>query len=325
MLTTSARLLRLLSLLESTRDWTGPQLAERLGVTTRTVRNDIDRLRNLGYPVDATPGVSGGYRLGVGAALPPLLLDDDEAVAVAIGLRGAAAGSVAGIEDSSVRALAKLDRLLPSRLRRRVGTLAAAMVALPAAGPSVDADTLIAIAAACRDHEQVRFDYETHRGHTARRHVEPHRLVNAGKRWYLIGWDADKKDWRTFRVDRMALRTPNGPRFTPRDMPDEEVADRMSRGLATATWHYRASVTVAAPADEIAARLPSAITVEAVDDRTCRIEVGSDTPHMLAVYLGMLDADFSIDTSVSPELVQQLAALSARYARAAEATSPPST
>src|SRR5712671_1477143 len=153
MLETSARLLRLLSLLETRRDWTGPQLAERLGVTTRTVRNDIERLRSLGYPVDATPGVNGGYRLGIGAALPPLLLDDDEAVAVAIGLRTAAGGTVAGIEDSSVRALAKLQRVLPSRLRRRVGTLAAAMVSLPGSGSPVDADTLTAIASACRDHE----------------------------------------------------------------------------------------------------------------------------------------------------------------------------
>src|SRR5260221_8326672 len=177
MLETSARLLRLLSLLQTRRDWTGPQLAERLGVTTRTIRNDIERLRSLGYPVDATPGVSGGYRLGVGAALPPLLLDDDEAVAVAVGLRTAAGGTVAGIEDSSVRALAKLDHVLPSRLRRRISTLAAAMVTLPGSGPSVDADTLTAIAAACRDHDRLRFDYLSHDGSVIVPVTEPHLLV----------------------------------------------------------------------------------------------------------------------------------------------------
>jgi predicted DNA-binding transcriptional regulator YafY len=316
MLETSARLLRLLSLMETRRDWTGPQLAERLGVTTRTVRNDIERLRSLGYPVDATPGVNGGYRLGAGAALPPLLLDDDEAVAVAIGLRTAAGGTVAGIEDSSVRALAKLQRVLPSRLRRRVGTLAAAMVSLPGSGSPVDADTLTAIASACRDHERLRFDYRTHDGAGMVRVTEPHRLVNSGRRWYLLAWDLGQRDWRTFRVDRIGLRLPAGPRFAPREMPDDEVTDRLSRGLATATWRYRARVTVHAPAVDIAGRLPAAITVEPVDQNTCVIDVGSDTPYMLALNLGLLDADFQIDESAAPELAEHLRTLSARYARA---------
>ncbi|WP_371778670.1 helix-turn-helix transcriptional regulator [Streptosporangium subroseum] len=316
MLETSARLLRLLSLLETRRDWTGTQLAERLGVTTRTVRNDIERLRSLGYPVDATSGVGGGYRLGAGAALPPLLLDDDEAVAVAIGLRTAAGGTVAGTEDSSVRALAKLERMLPSRLRRRIGTLAAAMVTLPGSGSSVDADTLMAMASACRDHDRLRFDYHTHDGAGGVRVTEPHRLVNSGRRWYLLAWDLDRRDWRTFRVDRIGLRLPAGPRFTPREMTDGEVADHLSHGLATATWRYRARVTVRAPAAEIAGRLPAAITIEPVDHNTCVIDVGSDTPHMLALNLGMLDADFRIDESASPELAEHLRMLSARYARA---------
>lgn len=316
MLETSARLLRLLSLLQARRDWTGPQLAERLDVTTRTVRNDIERLRSLGYPVDATPGATGGYRLGIGATMPPLLLDDDEAVAVAIGLRSAAAGTVAGIADSSVHALAKLERLLPSRLRRRVSTLAAAMVTLPGTGPSVAADTLTTIAAACRDHEQLRFDYRTHTGTDSQRKAEPHRLVNSGRRWYLLAWDVDKRDWRTFRVDRMTLRIPNGPRFTPRDLPDDEVAERLSRGLATATWHYRARVTVHAPATQITGRLPSVITVEPLDENSCLIDVGSDSPHMLAVYLGMLDADFHVDPTTAPELAAQLQRMATRYAHA---------
>ncbi len=315
-LETSARLLRLLSVLQTRRDWTGPQLAERLGVTTRTIRNDIERLRDLGYPVTAVPGVGGGYRLGVGAALPPLLLDDDEAVAVAIGLRTAAGGTVAGIEDSSVRALAKLERLLPARLRHRVGALAAAMVALPGSGPSVDADTLTTIAAACRDHERLRFDYRTHNGEGSVRVTEPHRLIHAGRRWYLLAWDVDRRDWRTFRVDRIVLNLPVGPRFAPREISEDEVADRLSCGLATATWHYRARVTVHAPAAVIASRLPAAITVEPVDEQTCVIEVGSDNAHMLALNLGLLDADFHVDSSAAPELAASLRALSARYSAA---------
>jgi predicted DNA-binding transcriptional regulator YafY len=316
MLETSARLLRLLSLLETRRDWTGPQLAQRLGVTTRTVRNDMERLRSLGYPVDATPGAGGGYRLGAGAALPPLLLDDDETVAVAIGLRIAAGGTVTGIEDGSVRALAKLERLLPSRLSRRIASLAAAILALPGPGSSVDAGTLTAMAAACRDHERLRFDYRTPDGAGGVRVTEPHRLVNSGRRWYLLAWDLDRRDWRTFRVDRIGLRLPAGPRFAPREMPDGEVADRLSRGLATATWRYRARVRVHAPATEIAGRLPAAITVQPVDQNSCVIDVGSDTPHLLALHLGMLEADFQIDEQAAPELAHQLRTLSARYARA---------
>jgi predicted DNA-binding transcriptional regulator YafY len=208
MLETSARLLRLLSLLEARRDWTGPQLAERLGVTTRTIRNDIERLRNLGYPVDAAPGVSGGYRLSMGATLPPLLLDDDEAIAVAIGLRTAAGGPVTGIEESSVRALAKLERLLPSRLRHRIGTLAATILTLPGPGAPVDAGTLTTIAAACRDHERLRFGYHAHDGADTVRVTEPYRLVSSGRRWYLLAWDVGRQDWRTFRVDQMDLRLP---------------------------------------------------------------------------------------------------------------------
>jgi predicted DNA-binding transcriptional regulator YafY len=317
MLETSARLLRLLSHLQARRDWTGPQLAERLGVTTRTVRNDIERLRSLGYPVDATPGVAGGYRLGTGAALPPLLLDDDEAVAVAIGLRTAAGSAIEGIEETSVRALTKVERLLPSRLRHRVGSLAAAVLSVAPGGPSVAADTLTAIAAACRDHERLRFDYRSHSSSESARVVEPHRLVHAARRWYLLGWDVAREDWRTFRVDRLRLRTPNGPRFTPRELSEEDVAARVSHGLATATWHYRARVTVHAPPAVIAARLPAAVTVEPVDTDTCVIHVGSDNPAMLALYLGMLDADFDLDPSSAPELAEHLRTVAARYLRAA--------
>ena len=190
MLETSARLLRLLSLLQGRRDWTGAELASRLGVTTRTIRNDVDRLRGLGYPVDARPGVDGGYRLGAGRSLPPLLLDDDEAVAVAVGLRTAASGSVAGIEETSVRALAKLRHVLPSRLWHRVSAFGSHAMPMPAPGPQVDLNVLTLIAGACRDQEQLRFDYRSHSGAGSRRLVEPYRLLNDRRRWYLLAWDS---------------------------------------------------------------------------------------------------------------------------------------
>jgi predicted DNA-binding transcriptional regulator YafY len=314
MLETSARLLRLLSLLQARADWSGPELAGRLGVTTRTVRNDIERLRTLGYPVHATPGVGGGYRLGAGAALPPLLLDDDEAVAVAVGLRTAAGGTVTGIQETSVRALAKLEQVLPSRLRHRVAAVHASTVTIPAPGPTVDAEVLTAIAGACRDHQRLRFDYRDHDGSASIRTVEPHRLVHDRGRWYLVAWDADRQDWRTFRADRVQPRSPTGPRFAPRDPPGGDVATYLLRGVGSATWRYRARVTVHAPAALVAGRLPPAVLVEAVDEHRCIVHVGSDTPQMLAVYLGMLDADFEVGES--PELVEQLRALADRYRRA---------
>ncbi|HEV8374516.1 MAG TPA: YafY family protein [Actinomycetota bacterium] len=314
MLQTSTRLLRLLSLLQARAAWSGPELADRLGVTTRTVRNDVERLRQLGYPVHATPGVGGGYRLGAGAALPPLLLDDDEAVAVAVGLRTAANGSVTGIQETSVRALTKLEQLLPSRLRHRVNAVAAATVEVPASGPTVDAEVLTAIAGACRDRQRLRFDYRDHDGSAGVRTVEPHRLVHDRGRWYLVAWDVDRQDWRTFRADRIHPRIPTGPRFAPRDPPDGDVASYLLRGVGAATWRYRARVIVDAPATVIAGRLPPAVLVEAVDEHTCIVSVGSDTPQMLALYLGMLDADFEVGEA--PELVEQLRTLADRYRRA---------
>ena len=326
MFETSARLLRLLGLLQSRRDWTGEQLAERLAVSARTVRTDVERLRALGYAVDAVPGVGGGYRLGVGAAVPPLLLDDEEAVAVAIGLRGAAAGAVDGIEETSIRALTKLEQLLPARLRRRVASITAATVTVPpsaAAAPSVDPETLMVIANACRDHERLRFDYVSHSGTESRRVVEPHRIVSSGRRWYLLAHDVDHGDWRTFRVDRLRLRLPAGPRFAPRDLSDARVRELVSGALATATWAYRAWVTVSAPADAVAARLPWPATIEPLDASSCRLEVGSDSPELLAVHLGMLGADFTIDPAESPELTEWLRVLAGRYARAGRLGSSP--
>jgi predicted DNA-binding transcriptional regulator YafY len=319
MLETSARLLRLLSLLQARRDWTSVELASRLGVTTRTIRNDVGRLRGLGYPVDARPGVAGGYRLGAGGALPPLLLDDEEAVAVAIGLRTAANGSIAGIEETSVRALAKLQQVLPSRLRRQVSAFQSYVLPVPSGGPQADPDVLTVIASACRDHERLRFDYQAHSGTASRRSVEPYRLVNDRRRWYLVAWDIDRDAWRTFRVDRIEPRTPSGPRFTPRALPpDPEIAAQVARGAAQATWRYRARVIVHAPAAYVQSRLPIPVTVESLGEDQCAFEPGSDHPGMLALYLGMLDADFSI--AGSPELVDALRKLTRRYQRAIDSS-----
>ena len=319
MLETSARLLRLLSLMQARRDWTSAELATRLGVTTRTIRNDVGRLRELGYPVDARPGVAGGYRLGAGGALPPLLLDDEEAVAIAIGLRTAANGSIAGIEETSVRALAKLQQVLPSRLRHKVSAFQSYALPVPSGGPQADPDVLTLIASACRDHERLRFDYQAHSGAASRRSVEPYRLVNHRRRWYLLAWDVDRDAWRTFRVDRIEPRTPSGPRFTPRALPPEpEIAAQVARGVAQATWRYRARVIVHAPAAYVQGRLPIPVPVESLGEDRCAFEPGSDHPEMLASYLGMLDADFSIVGS--PELVDALRKLTSRYQRAIDAS-----
>jgi predicted DNA-binding transcriptional regulator YafY len=312
---TSERLLKLLGLLQARPDWTGQELAERLEVTSRTVRNDVERLRRLGYPVQASSGVGGGYRLGAGAALPPLLLDDEEAVAVAVGLRTAAAGPVAGIEETSLRALVKLEQVLPSRLRHRVNALHDAMVTVPGGGPTVDPGVLSAIAAAIRDRQRLRFDYRHHDGADSVRDVEPHRVVSWGRRWYLVAWDADRRDWRTFRVDRMRPRLPTGPRFIPRRVPGGDVTAYVEKAVGQTTWRYRAKVLVHVPAEALAGRLPAAVAVEPADERTCVATVGADDPYLLALYLGMLDADFDIIDA--PELAEELRKLARRYTRAA--------
>ncbi|WP_040869960.1 helix-turn-helix transcriptional regulator [Nocardia exalbida] len=315
MLETSARLLRLLSLLQSPRDWTGAELAERLDVDVRTVRRDIDKLRTLGYPVDATPGVA-GYRLGAGAKLPPLLLDDDEAVAVALGLRTAAGGTIAGIEDSSLRALAKLEQVLPARLRYRVSMLQAATVTVPAGGPTVDPDVLTAVAAAIRDNHRLRFDYRAHDGATSVRATEPHRLVHTGRRWYLVGWDVDRADWRTYRVDRLLPRIPTGPRFTPREAPDADLTGYLSRGVTTAPYRYAARITLRVAAEVAAERIaPTVGVLEAVDAESCVLRTGSDSLDELAIYVAGFGFPFRVHEP--PELVAHLRELAARLGAAA--------
>ena len=318
MLETSARLLRLLSLMQSRRDWTGEELAARLGVSARTVRRDVDKLRSLGYPVHASVGVSGGYRLGAGAALPPLLLDDEEAVAVAVGLRTAAGGSVAGIAETSVRALTKLEQVLPSRLRHQINLLHSVTVLLIAGGPTVDAETLTAIAAACRDYLRLRFDYRDHDGAETVRSCEPHRLVHTGRRWYLLAYDVDRRDWRTFRVDRMRPRSPTGPRFVPRD-PPADAAAYVSQAVGSAPYRYQARILMLAPLDVVADQAsPTAGRLEAVDERSCILHVGSNSLEQIALYVGLKGVDFEVLDP--PELVDYVRALAERFARAASAT-----
>ncbi|HSV67224.1 MAG TPA: YafY family protein [Mycobacteriales bacterium] len=314
---TSTRVLRLLSLLQTRRSWGSAELSERLGVAPRTVRRDVGRLRELGYPIDATPGVSGGYKLGAGAALPPLLLDDDEAVAVAIGLRTSAGGTVAGIEQTSVRALAKLEQVLPSRLRHRVDALLTYAVPIAGTGPAVDATVLTRIADACRAGVLLRFDYRDHAGTRSVRTVEPHRLVYTGRRWYLLAWDTSRRNWRSFRVDRIQPRAATGTRFIPREPPGD-VANLVTRGAAAALWSYRARVTVHAPAETVAELIPPlAWLVEAVDENQCVLDAGAATPHLLAVYLSGLDVDFDVDARAAPDLAEQLRTLADRCTRAA--------
>ncbi|MEV0229585.1 YafY family protein [Nonomuraea sp. NPDC050786] len=314
MLETSARLLKLLSLLQARREWTGPELSARLGVSTRTIRNDVERLRSLGYPVHATPGVAGGYRLGAGAALPPLLLDDEEAVAVAVGLGRAAGGGVEGIEETSVRALAKLEQVLPSRLRRRVSALNSYTVQIPGNAPSVAPEVLTTIANAARDHERLRFDYTVHEGETAVRNVEPHRLVHRRGRWYLVGYDVERRDWRTFRVDRVRPRTPAGPRFTPRELPEGgDVAAFVERGVNTAMWRHHGTVLLHAPAEQVKA-LPLGLEVEPVDEATCLLRLGGDDLEGIAAWIGMVGVDFEVLDP--PELAEAVLKLSERYRRA---------
>jgi predicted DNA-binding transcriptional regulator YafY len=318
--TTSGRLLRLLSLLQTPRDWTGSELADRLEVSQRTIRNDIDRLRALGYPVHASRGPIGGYRLEAGATLPPLLLEDDEAVAVAIGLRSATGGAVAGIEETSLRALAKLEQVLPPRLRARVNTLQTYTLHVrdtrSRANPSVDPTLLTELAAACRDRRALRFDYADRRGEATQRRVQPHRVVNWGQRWYLVAWDTDRSDWRTFRVDRVAPGVSLGTRFTARDLSDAAVEALVSRGVPHAARRYQARVIVHASAAALAERIgPNAGTVTAIDDAICRLDTGADSLEMMAVYLGTLGVDFTV--ADPPELIDHIRALSTRYARAA--------
>jgi predicted DNA-binding transcriptional regulator YafY len=307
----------LLSLLQTPREWPGGELAERLQVSRRTIRRDVERLRRLGYPVEATMGTAGGYRLVAGMALPPLLLDDEEAVAIAVGLRTAAGQAVDGIEEAAVRALAKLVQVLPSRLRYRVRALGAATVPLPSGpGPIVDPEALTGLAGAIANRERLRFRYRAGDGAESVRLAEPHRLVSAGRRWYLVAWDTDRDDWRIFRVDRLHQPQRTGVRSTPRELPAEDAVAYVTRARYDMAPTYRAVVTLQAPVAQAAARLGDALgELEPIDERRCRLHSRADTLEWLAFRLALLGCELEVHEP--PELVAYVRALGARLIRAA--------
>ncbi|HEX6115826.1 MAG TPA: YafY family protein, partial [Solirubrobacterales bacterium] len=290
---TSSRLLELLSLLQARRDWQGFELADRLAVSGRTVRRDVERLRRLGYPVESLTGPAGGYRLRAGTAMPPLLLDDEEAVAIAVGLRTAARASITGIEETALRALVKLEQVLPARLRRRVKALGDVTVMPPGGGPTIDPQQLTVIAAACRESECVRFAYRSRDGAESRREVECHSVVNQGRRWYLVAWDRGREDWRTFRVDRMERPAATGVRFQPRKLPAKDPVAYVEQSLSAAPSRFEARITLHAPAAEIESSVPSYWgTVEPIDERSCEFRTGDDELSWLAMRITMIGVEF---------------------------------
>ena len=312
---TESRLLELLALLQTRRDWAGADLADRLGVCARTLRRDVERLRGLGYPVESVTGPAGGYRLSAGTAMPPLVLDDDEAIAIAVGLRTAARASVTGIEETAIRALVKLEQVLPSHLRRRVRAFGSTISASPFASSTVEPQHLMVIAAACRDGECLRFGYRRRDGTTSRRLVEPHSLVNLGRRWYLVAWDRDRADWRTFRVDRLDKPASAGLRFAARKLPAGDAAAYVSESIASAPHEFEARITLHAPAEEITRRFPHTTgTLRPIDDQSCEYRTGDDNLSWLALRIMMFDVDFQVHEP--PELAQHLERLSQRLGRA---------
>jgi predicted DNA-binding transcriptional regulator YafY len=313
---TTARMLRLLSLLQTRRTWSGPELLDRLGVSERTLRRDIDRLRDLGYPVAATPGPFGGYQLGAGSDIPPLLLDDDEAVAIAMGLLTASGGTITGIEETSLRALSKLENVLPPRIRRRINMLQSAVVPMIRAWVKVDAEVLTTIAQACRDHERLRFEYTSRQGEDSERHVEPHQLVSLRQRWYLVAFDRERNDWRSFRLDR--IKAPRATRFDfkPRAIPGGDAASYVTESLRSIPTRYHVSATIAAPAEEVARQLRD-VNVESIDEGHSLLRLEGDQLEWLAFQITWLGADFVIHEPA--ELRDYVASLSSRLARSLEA------
>ncbi|NUR38595.1 MAG: YafY family transcriptional regulator [Streptomyces sp.] len=315
---TPARLLQLLSLLQTPREWPGGELADRLGVSRRTVRRDVDRLRELGYPVQASKGSDGGYRLVAGKAMPPLVLDDEEAVAIAVGLRAGAGHAVEGVDEASVRALAKLEQVLPSRLRHRVSTLQAATTPLTSGdGASIAPETLTVMASTVAGHERLRFAYRAKDGTESRRVTEPYRLVSTGRRWYLVAYDLDRDDWRTFRVDRVSEPFATGARFAPRELPTGSAAEYLRQSMYRRQETYEFAVTFAASAEVVAARVPGWVgTPEPLGEGRCRLRAESgDAVEWLAIRLAMTGVEFTVE---SPgELVECVRGLGERLVRAA--------
>ena len=315
---TGTRTLRLLSLLQSRRYWTGSALSERLEVSHRTLRRDVDRLRELGYPVEARRGVDGGYQLAPGAVLPPLVLDDDEAVAIGVGLHAAIqGGTVTGIEESSVRALSKVVQVMPLALRRRIDALAAMTV--PASWPSgpatVDADVLVSLAQGCRDGERLEFTYTAHDGEQTTRQVDPHRLVLLGRRWYLVAYDLSRFDWRTFRLDRIAAPVATGAHAVPRQLPAADAAEFVRSGIANLPSRHQVAVRIHAPAAVTRDRIGPWGTLEELDEEWCLLRMTVDSLDWPALALGHAEAEFEVVTP--PELVDHLGRWADRFGRAA--------
>jgi predicted DNA-binding transcriptional regulator YafY len=311
-LDTSARLLRLLSLLQVRPEWSGAELAARLGVTPRTLRRDVQRLRDLDYPVHSVPGVAGGYRLGSGAALPPLQLDDDEAIAVVVSLRSATSHTVSGLAEASVSALAKLDQVLPARLRERTAALQQATVPLTGPTPVIDPALLTTLAAACRRHQRVRISYRDFVGAESVRVIEPYHLVTGGYRWYLMAFDTGREDWRTFRVDRISQPEVTG-RFVPSDPPDP--ASFVGAAITTAPYRYQAKVLLHAPAEAVAGQIAPTIGVlTPAGDGRCLLSTGNDSLNAMAYHLLALGVEFAV---LEPaELIEHLRGVADRLNRA---------
>ena len=303
-------MLRLLSLLQTHRFWTGGELAGRLEVSERTLRRDVERLRDLGYDVDAVRGAAGGYQLRAGGAMAPLLLEEDEAVAVAVGLRAAANGGVPGFEDTTLQALTKVIALMPPRLRRRMAALQTQTEGMSwAGGPVLDPAVLTTLAQACRDGEAVSFAYTSADGSASVRRVEPHRLVNLGRRWYLAAYDRDRQDWRSFRVDRVeGTPTTSGQRFRPREIPGGDAAAYVSQGLRTRPRQHRVVVTMAVPAATAEASVGRWASIEPLGEDHCRMTMDTDTLDWPVLVLAGLDCDFEV------EAPDELGALLARFA-----------
>lgn len=316
MLDTSARLLRLLTTLQARRHWGGAELAERLDITARTLRRDVDRLRALGYAVQASSGPGGGYQLGTGETLPPLLLGDEEAVAIAASLR-TAMDTFTGASDTLLGALVKLEQLLPRRLRRRVGALQAMTVSV-GSRPRLDAEVLIALAAACRDGLELRFKYTKHDGTLTTRRVEPLRLAHAGTRWYLVAWDLEGAGWRTFRVDRLRAPSP-GARFVPRP-PPPDLQQYVAESISSAPYQHRARLLLPGSMAAMSARVPPWIgSLEALDDASCTLTLGADTVDGLVGCIIFAGVEFELLDP--PELAPALRAAARRLAAGASAAS----